>query len=83
LQGQLESKTEELSGLVEQKPDAVFRDRLKVIDIDKALRGNLENVIVGLEQGEVKGGQGTKTDAEWAKEVKAPEYSGWVYDAGN
>ena len=83
LQGQLETKTEQLSGLVEQKPVDVFRDRLKVIDIDKALRGSLANVLEGLETGDVRGGQGAKPtdDADWAKDVKAPEYDGWIYNA--
>ena len=74
LQSQLEQQTEQLSALIEQKPLDIFRDRLKVIDLDKALRRSLQNVIEGLEQGDVKGGAGAKPteDAEWAKEVKVP-----------
>lgn len=83
LQAQLESQTEQLSALIEQKPLNIYRDRLKVIDLDKALRRSLENVIQGLEEGDVKGGAGAKPseDAEWAKDVKAPGYDGWVYNA--
>lgn len=80
LQGQLESKTEELSGLIEQKPELVFKDRLKIIDITKTLLASLQNVLQGLEKGDVRGKGGTGSEAEWTKEVKL-EYDGWVYNA--
>ena len=79
LQGQLESKTEELSGLIEQKPDKVWEDRLKIIDIEKTLKQNLQNVLEGLEKGEVKGQTPGDAKAEWDKEVKI-DYDGWVRD---
>jgi hypothetical protein len=70
-QGELERNTELLSGLVEQKPPDVFRDRLKIVDLDKALRTALQNTLLALEKGDVKGGQGAAVspDAEWTKVV--------------
>lgn len=79
LQGQLEAKTEELSGLIEKKPEEVWRERLKIIDIEKTLKQSLQNVITGLEKGDVKGNVEIKS--EWEDKPVKVEYDGWVYNA--
>lgn len=81
LQGQLEAKVEELSGLVENKdPAAVKSNRLKIIDIEKVLKQNLANVLAGLEKGDVKGGTAENNKKETWEALKV-EYDGWVYNA--
>ncbi len=82
LQGQLESKVEELSGLLEAKegPAAVKANRLKIIDIEKVLKQNLANVLTGLEKGDVKGGTAEINKKETWEALKV-EYDGWVYNA--
>ncbi len=73
LQAELQQNTELLSSLVEaKKPLEVFDNRLKIVDLDKALRKSLQSILVALEKGDVKGGDGAAApDAEWAK-VTAP-----------
>lgn len=82
IQGQLEQKVEELSGLIEKDPAEVKANRLKIIDIEKVVRQNLQKVLEALEKGDVRGGDSETNKKETWEQLKV-EYDGWVYNAGH
>jgi ariadne-1 len=74
LQGDLESETEKLSGLLEAKGE---KDKTKIINSAEQVKKRVKNLLEGLMEGEITGGSSTKEKVYAAAEFE--KYEGWIY----
>eukprot|EP01092_Planopodium_desertum_P004879 TRINITY_DN206_c0_g1_i3.p2 TRINITY_DN206_c0_g1~~TRINITY_DN206_c0_g1_i3.p2 ORF type:complete len:135 (-),score=7.55 TRINITY_DN206_c0_g1_i3:85-489(-) len=82
LQANLESTLEQLSEILEGKNQEATKKRVEVIDLTKNLKRRVQNLLEGIEGGDIKGGIG-KVDKVYEAPAGDDKYSGWIYNAGS
>mmetsp|Transcript_3584 Transcript_3584/g.3960 ORF Transcript_3584/g.3960 Transcript_3584/m.3960 type:complete len:523 (-) Transcript_3584:184-1752(-) len=79
LQGELEEGTEKLSELLEAKGE---KDRMNIINQNEFVKQRLQNLLEGLAEGDITGGDNTVKEKTYKTEG-FEKYNGWIYNAGS